>query len=72
MAYVGVNVGVAEIAGVGEGVVDGVLLAGESGWSRVGVDCSCVFMVRVAVERLFVAIYVMEGELISGTWLVTT
>jgi hypothetical protein len=31
MAYVGVNVGVAEIAGVGEGVVDGALLAVESG-----------------------------------------
>lgn len=68
----GVNVGVAEIAGVGEGVVDGVLLSVESGLTRVGVDCSIVVRVGVVVERLFVAISVREGELTNGTWLATT
>lgn len=68
----GVNIGVAEIAGVGEGVVDGVLLAVESGLTSVGVDVSIVVKVGAAVERLFVAISVRDGELSSRTWLATT
>ncbi len=68
----GVNVGVADIAGVGDGVVDGVLLAVESDLTRVWADCSIVVRVGVAVERLSVAISVRAGELTSGTWLATT